>query len=174
MHRMRSWKKPIGLTILSLTVFGCAGPRYDREKGSPQYHSQGHAYLPTNDPTYSRSDMSSQYAAAAAGISAVLLGLNPEYYKKSYIGGRCTVQTFPEDRMGAPCNNFMIILIDAASGEEVSRKASSSAGEFAFPVAKDKHYLLKVVSEKFEISGDSQGPFVQGEDVLITLSPSRK
>jgi hypothetical protein len=144
---------------------GCSSARYDQDRGTAQYNSRPSGYIQQNDAYPDPGE-----GSVLALIGAVALGVNPSYYKKSTLGGKCLVKTGDHDPLGAPCGNMVVILLDQQSGQEISRKSCSSAGEFSFVVKPDRKDLLNIASERYSLTGGAQGPFVQGQELVITLT----
>jgi hypothetical protein len=150
-----------------LAAAGCTTARYDQEQGSLPYNSRPAAYRSANTGPPTVSD-----APILALIGITALGMNPGYYSKSTLGGKCVIRTTPGDPLGAPCNNIVVVLLDAASGDEIGRRPCSLAGEFSFPVQAKRSYFLKVASERYTVPAEHQGPFIQGQELLLTLTPA--
>ncbi|MEW6058151.1 MAG: hypothetical protein AB1540_16210 [Bdellovibrionota bacterium] len=153
--------------FIGLTFSGCGGERYlDREKNHPQYH-EGNAAPGLLVPN-TNVRVAADWTNALAAVTAASLSANPEFYRKSTIGGRCILKSSASDRLGLPCVNLVLVLSEV-DGKEVSRRPTSQKGEFLFPVEKNKKYALAVASEKLKAASDLKGPFVMGDEVVLTL-----
>lgn len=148
---------------------GCVtGRYYDRENVDRNNPVQVQQPTPANPhPVYDATQPQSVSGLAGLGFWEAIL--NPSYYKKSTLGGKCTFITSESDLLGAPCNNVKIILKDFQSGEELTRVACSSNGEFQFHVNSRQSYLLAVESSHYTIERDQSGPYHQGQEVHLIL-----
>jgi hypothetical protein len=108
---------------------------------------------------------------AALGLlaSAFTLANNPDYYKKSTIGGRCVLDS-SLDGVEIPCVNITIALTDSAHHE--LERTQSSIGDFEFYVEKGKEYGLRIVSDRYEMTTAGWlGPLMIGDDVVLRIAP---
>jgi hypothetical protein len=96
---------------------------------------------------------------------------NPDRNQKFTISGRCMIRSESSDPVGAPCNNVVLILKNADSMEEISRKPCDGTGAFSFRVKRDARYVLGFASPKLKLleGAKDQGPFGAGQEILIAL-----
>jgi hypothetical protein len=158
-------KRPAA-TILLLFAVACTSQRFDKDQGTHEYYNRPNAFTSPNTPIDPRTD-----APVLALLGVAALGMNPGYYDKSSLGGRCVVRNSLTDPLGAPCNNIVVILLDHETRKEVSRVPCSSDGSFYFVVNRGRKYLIGVASERYHLPEPDQGPFVQGQELLLTLRP---
>jgi hypothetical protein len=158
----------LGILALLLAQAACSTQRYETDRGSHEYNNRPNTYLSASQ-VGGQADASLAPVLALIGVAA--LGLNPGYYEKSSIGGRCIVRNSETDPLGAPCNNIVVILLDHETHQEVSRKPCSADGQFSFAVKKGRKYVIGVASERYNLSASDQGPFSQGQELLLTLRP---
>jgi hypothetical protein len=154
---------------------GCvgSGEYHDREK--PQngnYHSG--ALLPRGGGSlaeanqYRHRDPRGGDAAYGLLVSAFSLAQNPEYYRKSSIGGRCFTGPTESTALQLPCLNVTYVLTDE-SGKETARQQSES-GSFKFFVEPNKTYFVSVLSH--EKLREKSGPVRMGDEIVIRLGAS--
>lgn len=109
-----------------------------------------------------------QMAVAGVVLSGLSLALNRDYYKSSYISGRCSCRAQKEREFEIPCSHVSVILQDLR-GNEVSQLHTDD-GEFIFPVEKGKLYQVKVDSSRYEIAAAKTSPVLEmGDSVILPL-----
>jgi len=167
-------------------ISGCAtGVYHDRQLGDANYYSghTGPIVYPQIRIVPSQKDIPDNRLAPPPGSatedtvislvsSALSLAQNPDYYKKSTVGGRCLYEAPIGSTLEIPCLNVTVTLSDF-QGHEINR-FNSSNGDFEFFVEKNKDYRLSVVSEKYAMATQDIGPVSMGDDVIIRLFPKRR
>lgn len=177
--------KTWSLLLLALCLTGCAtGIYHDRQSiQNPNYYSGrtssiifpqfrlGGAREPQEERDASAPGRSQEMIALGVVASAWTLAHNPDYYKKSTIGGRCLLEAPRGTTLEIPCQNVTIALSDVKG--RIINRYNSTNGAFEFYVEKNKDYGLSILSDKYEMTPPQVSPVNMGDDVILRLAPKR-
>lgn len=171
--------------IFILVLVGCAGPGYfDRDRNSPVYQRGGDLILvphipvrsiissrsktePTETPVPSTQELSQTQALSGLVLSGLSLATNKDYYRSSFLSGRCVCHSPKEKNFEIPCSNVNVILEDQ-KGRVVSRHLSMD-GTFSFPVSKKVQYKLRALSSHYKEMKAPKSWYQMGDDVVLHL-----
>lgn len=173
------------LLIFTLILSGCASTFFDRDQRNPIYHNGGTTVLtpvlpttgtvigkefhPSNERVSQKRSLSPEELAIGGVLaSGVTLAMNKDYYKSSFISGRCRCVARNEPDFEIPCGTVTVILEDR-EGNEISR-ITSEDGEFVFPVEKDRQYHVMADSPFYVGRYKETSPLQMGDSVVLQLS----
>jgi len=156
--------KPLTLVVSLFFVVNCAiKPSATNEDRSHNDVSQFHT-----EPATRFDQQVNEISASGALVYALVSSVaDPDYLRKSLIGGYCRIKN-DASNIEVPCPNVSVVLSDS-NGKELSR-ALTQGRRFSFPVERGKQYAISIDSPKLRMKPERLFPLVAGDEVYLTVS----
>lgn len=110
---------------------------------------------------------SEELALTGMVLSGISIAMNRDYYKSSYLSGRCICEYEKELGFEVPCSNLTIVLKNQ-KGEPVAH-IQSTDGEFVFSVDKNQAYRIGVESDRYRVTRVPTEPLKMGDNIVLHL-----